>query len=139
MLKRIPTPDADIFRTLLACFSGTPYVLGGSTPEGCDCSGSVCTALNVLYGTKCDQTADGLYRNCFTGTETGDGALCAVFFLTPGGKAVHVAGRMSDSYYMNVSRAEPEHQGTMRTWEQLESMYPQFRMELRSLAAGAWV
>lgn len=138
MMRRAAAPDADIYRDLLACFNGTPYVWGGSSPSGCDCSGSVCTALNILYGTDKDETADTLYKLYFTEMKDNDDALCAVFFIDRNGKAVHVAGRLGDDFYMNVSRTEPEQKGTIRSYDELKAMYPLFRMVQRSLQTGAW-
>jgi cell wall-associated NlpC family hydrolase len=138
MMRRAAAPDADIYRDLLACFNGTPYVWGGSSPSGCDCSGSVCTALNILYGTDKDETADTLYKLYFTEMKDNDDALCAVFFIDKNGKAVHVAGRLGDDFYMNVSRTEPEQKGTIRSYDELKAMYPLFRMVQRSLQTGAW-
>jgi cell wall-associated NlpC family hydrolase len=138
MMRLSAAPDADIYRDLLACFNGTPYAWGGSSPSGCDCSGSVCTALNVLYGTDRDVTADTLYKLYFTQRSDGDDALCAVFFIDRNGKAVHVAGRLGDDFYMNVSRTEPEQKGTIRSYNELKAMYPLFRMVQRSLQTGAW-
>jgi len=138
MMKLSAAPDADIYRDLLACFNGTPYIPGGSSPSGCDCSGSVCTALNVLYGTDTDVTADTLYKLYFTERSDSDDALCAVFFIDRNGKAVHVAGRLGDDFYMNVSRAEPGEKGAIRSYDELTAMYPLFRMVQRSLQTGAW-
>jgi cell wall-associated NlpC family hydrolase len=138
MMRRAAAPDADIYRDLLACFNGTPYVWGGSSPSGCDCSGSVCTALNILYGTDKDETADTLHKLYFTEMKDNDDALCAVFFLNRAGRAVHVSGRTGDDFYMNVSSAEPGQKGTIRSYEELRTMYPSFRMVQQSLRTGAW-
>jgi cell wall-associated NlpC family hydrolase len=138
VMKRTGARDEDIYRDLLACFNGTPYVRGGSTPDGCDCSGSVCTTLNILYSRNIDATADTLCKRYFTESDDRDTALCAVFFLNREGRAVHVAGRLGDDFYMNVSRAETAHAGTIRSYDELAALYPQFRMIFRSLRKGAW-
>lgn len=127
-----------IYGSLLACFDGTPYAWGGSTPLGCDCSGSVCTALNVLYGRNIDATADTLYRRYFTRCGGEPGGIGAMFFLDAAGRAVHVAGQIGDGLYLNMSRYEPTGRGTVRTQKELTDMYGMFRAEYRSLKQGAW-
>ena len=57
---------ADVYTHILMEFYGTPYVWGGSSPQGSDCSGSVCAALSLATGKNVRVTADVLFKNFFT-------------------------------------------------------------------------
>lgn len=139
MMKNNGFKDAVIYKDLLSCFEGTPYILGEETPASSDCSGSVCCTLNVLYNKNIRVTADDLYKKYFTETDTGDDAICALFFIDRTGVAVHVAGRMADDFFMNVSSMEPKKCGTIREFCEFKELYPsRWRTELRSLRQGAW-
>ena len=62
--------DEEIFSNLLGEFNGTPYVWGGGTTEGSDCSGTVCAALNAMTGRERRVTADALYRTARVGSSS---------------------------------------------------------------------
>lgn len=137
-LRTAGATEREQYETLLTVFTATPYVWGGSSPGGCDCSGSVCCTLNAVYGTDIRVTADMLFRTYFVrGTDIGDG-LNALFFLTAPGKAVHVAGCIGGGYYMNVSSREPARCGMVRSYRELELMYRGLRLAERSLDTEAW-
>ena len=53
-----------------AVILGTPYVWGGGTTEGSDCSGTVCAALNAMTGRERRVTADALYRTARVGSSS---------------------------------------------------------------------
>ncbi|MBR1402613.1 MAG: C40 family peptidase [Treponema sp.] len=128
----------ELFRTALAEFNGTPYVWGGSSIDGSDCSGSVCAALNAVFGTSIRVTADGLYRFYFTRNAESDSHIQAAFFLDENGKAVHVAGALGGGLYMNESCIE-KNGGTPRTLGELKAMYSPFRLVRRWLTEDVWV
>jgi hypothetical protein len=67
-----------------------------------------------LYRKNIDATADMLYKLYFTGHGDNDDEVCAVFFIDRNGKAVHVAGRLGDDFYINISRAEPGQKGAWK-------------------------
>lgn len=123
-----------IYCAVLKEFVGTPYVWGGSSPKGSDCSGSVCAALSVAFEKKIRVNADTLYRRFFTEDVRSfceGGFLYAVFFLDVGGRAVHVAG-WCGSFYVNVSSLEKSG-GTARSEEQLKQMYSHLVFKKRGM------
>ena len=125
-----------IFRGLLKEFCGVPYVWGGDSLDGCDCSGSVCCALTFAYGKEIRTTAHILYRQYFTAPPEPRGTE-AVFFIDRTGHAVHVAGCAGEDLFMNESSAEYRKCGTLRNERELRAMYPQFTMVRRSLCREA--
>ena len=122
----------EIFRTLLVEFCGTPYVWGGSSLDGCDCSGSVCAALSCAFRKELRVTAHDLYRDYFT-REAGSGGIEALFFLDREGHAVHVAACAGNGRYMNESSAEINRCGTLRCAAEMKVLYPRFTMVRRAL------
>lgn len=136
-LRKQGLGDERLFRSILAEFNGTPYVWGGSSIDGSDCSGSVCAALNAVFGTNIRVTADSLYRFYFTRSAEDEAQIQAAFFLNESGKAVHVAGYMGGGLFMNESRIE-KNGGTPRTLGELKAMYSCFRLTLRGLEKAKW-
>lgn len=125
----------EIYCDTLMEFSGAPYVWGGSSPFGSDCSGSVCAAVSRALGKNLRVTADELYRRYFT--ENAELFACgnflyAAFFLDGSGRAVHVAGWCGYAY-MNVSSLEPSKCGTFRSESEIKRMYAHLRMAKRGL------
>ena len=125
---------------LLLEMADVPYVWGGSSTLGSDCSGSLCYALNGVFGTDLRYTADTLYKRFFTRREIYNDSLKAVFFIDrEQDKAVHVAGCIGGSFYMNVSSIERGKKGTIRNLKALRDLYPDYSMDLRALDEDAWL
>lgn len=135
-----------IYSKTLMEFEGAPYVWGGSSPYGSDCSGSVCAAVSRALGKNLRVTADELYRRYFTENAFSKNAssknaeafacenfLYAAFFLDGAGRAVHVAGWCGFAY-MNVSSLEPSKCGAFRSEGEMKRMYAHLRMEKRRMA-----
>ena len=126
---------AEVYTHILMEFYGTPYVWGGSSPQGSNCSGSVCSAMSLATGKNVRVTADVLFKNFFTEDAKifyKERFLYAAFFLDENEKAVHVSG-WSLGMFMNVSRREPEQRGNWRTEAELRRLYPHLLMQKRGM------
>ena len=126
---------ADVYTYILMEFYGTPYVWGGSSPQGSDCSGSVCSAMSLATRKNIRVTADTLFKDFFTEDIkifNKESFLYAAFFLDENEKAVHVSG-WSLGMFMNVSRREPGQKGNWRTEAELRRLYPHLLMIKRGM------
>ena len=126
-----------VFQNLLAEFNGTPYVWGGSSLKGSDCSGSVCACLNGLFKKKIRVNADSLFKEFFIHKADGKDGIEAAFFIDENGKALHVAGSLGSGCYMNESRLE-KNGATSRSLKELALMYPAFSIVRRKLEEDRW-
>ena len=136
--------DKKIFSLLLQEFCGTPYVWGGSSLNGADCSGAVCACLNALYKASIRVNADTLFKKYFTESfdtpslsSSGSEGVAAIFFLNEERRAIHVVGYMGSGLYMNESSLE-KNGGTVRSLEELLNMYKRFAPVHRLLKSGRW-
>lgn len=127
----------EMYQYLLLEFNGVPYIHGGETLDGSDCSGSVCCVLSHVFQKKIRVTADELYKRYFTKQPRGYSGIQAMFFLDASGKAVHVAGGTGSGEYMNVSNFEANHCGALRDEYDLKQMYKHLTPELRTFNTEA--
>jgi len=124
-----------VYEHILMEFYGTPYIYGRQSPDGSDCSGSVCSAMSLATGKNVRVTADTLFKDFFTEDVkifNKESFLYAAFFLDENGKAVHVSG-WSLGMFMNVSRREPGQKGNWRTEAELRRLYPHLLMIKRGM------
>lgn len=128
-------PPDEMYRSLLGQFIGAPYIWGGASVCGTDCSGSVCACLSRALNRNIRVTADELYRSFFTRSVPDpaslDGKIGAAFFLDGAGRAVHVAGCRGKGRFVNASSIEPDRRASERSYGELCRMYRDFTPVLR--------
>ena len=135
VLRKRGGSEKKVFEMVLMEFEGSPYQWGGQSLSGSDCSGSVCTAMNLALGCGIRVTADELYRRFFTEDADAfydDALLGAAFFLDADGKAVHVAGWCGECY-LNMSSLEEGKCGHFRSECELKRMYGHLVMKKRGM------
>lgn len=112
------------FMKTLKLFENVPYVWGGESLSGSDCSGTICFALNNTFNTDIRITADELLKNYFTRTYSNnkENDICALFFLN-NKKAIHVSGYIGNGLYLNESSLEPNYCGVIRREDELYKIY----------------
>jgi cell wall-associated NlpC family hydrolase len=83
----------ETFTATLARFTGVPYVFGGQTPEGLDCSGLVVQTFQSIGLPIADRKASELYEDLFTLSVPPDRGpvLEALFSRDTKGEIDHVA------------------------------------------------
>ncbi len=132
--------DHKKFCELLIDFEGVYYSYGSASLAGSDCSGCVNYVLNLMYDTRLRLCADDFYRKIFTKTDVLDTDIAALFFIDrKTGRAIHIAGRLSSDFFMNVSSIEQNKQGHIRKRVELDAMYPSYDRVLRGFNKNAWL
>jgi hypothetical protein len=90
----------------VAGWIGTPYVYGGETKKGTDCSGFVKTLYKDVYNLNLYRTASDLVKNCDSVNKkelkTGD----LIFFKINSDKISHVGIYINDGKFIHASSAK---------------------------------
>jgi murein DD-endopeptidase / murein LD-carboxypeptidase len=85
---------------------GTPYLMGGTTKEGVDCSGFVQLVYKTVYNISIYRTAADLVKNCDMidkkDLKTGD----LIFFKINSSKISHVGIYIDDGKFIHASSAK---------------------------------
>ena len=136
--SRIPLrserPSADFFVEVLKCFFHAPYLWGGRSPLGVDCSGLVQQAFRFL-GHSLPRDA---YQQALEGdpVDFGDrtfGDLC--FFRNDAGRVVHVGILFTDGRILHASgEVRLDRLGEEGIFREKEGVWSHRRPELRRLA-----
>lgn len=91
------------FIEAVAGWIGTPYVYGGETKKGVDCSGFVKTLYKDVYNLNLYRTAFDLVKNCDSvkkkDMKTGD----LIFFKINSNKISHVGIYLNDDKFIHAS------------------------------------
>ena len=88
-------------------FVGVPYVYGGASRSGMDCSGFIFTVANDALGIKLPRSSAGLYSSVriIKDSEKEPGEL--VFFKTAGSKISHVGLYMGNNQFIHAASDGP--------------------------------
>lgn len=102
--KPLPVREERTLNDLTAMatsFLGVPYVWGGTTPEGFDCSGLVQYCYREVFNIELPRTT---YYQCDVGVEVGFEELLPgdLLFFDDGGDVHHVAMYLGDGYYVEA-------------------------------------
>ena len=110
MAERFPRTPAAIIRSARELFEGTPYLWGGVTPWGADCSGFVQT----IYGLHSVKLPRDAWQQSETGRDAGplddlDAGDLAFFTDRPDRRASHVAIAMGENRLVHVALGRGGH------------------------------
>ena len=100
----LPVREARTLNDLTACansFLGVPYLWGGTTPAGFDCSGLVQYCYREVFNIELPRTT---YYRCEVGVEVPFEELLPgdLLFFADGGDVHHVAMYLGDGYYVEA-------------------------------------
>lgn len=100
----LPVREARTLNDLIACansFLGVPYLWGGTTPAGFDCSGLVQYCYREVFNIELPRTT---YYQCEVGVEVPFEELLPgdLLFFADGGDVHHVAMYLGDGYYVEA-------------------------------------
>ena len=93
--------DLNDLTTLATSFLGVPYLWGGTTPNGFDCSGLVQYCYREVFNIELPRTT---YYQCEVGVEVPFEELLPgdLLFFDDGGDVHHVAMYLGDGYYVEA-------------------------------------
>lgn len=85
---------------------GTPYLFGGNTPKGVDCSGFVQAIFRIVYRVELPRTSKAMYSFCkkIKESDLKEGDL--VFFNYEGKGVSHVGIYLGDNSYVHASSSK---------------------------------
>ncbi|MDP4208379.1 MAG: C40 family peptidase [Bacteroidota bacterium] len=86
---------------------GTPYMNGGCTTDGTDCSCLVCNLYRTVYGISLERSSDAMAKkNCkkIIPSDLKEGDL--VFFSSKGSKVSHVGLYLHDGYFVHATTSK---------------------------------
>ncbi len=112
----------------VSAWMGTPYVFGGITPRGADCSGFVLNVYQKIYDVQLPRTTRGMAQHArrVSRNHLQEGHL--VFFRTEARRISHVGIYLGQGYFIHVSSSK----GVMVN--HLDEPY-----YARTFAYGGWV
>lgn len=90
----------------VSSWMGTPYVFGGITRKGADCSGFALSVYQKIYGLQLPRTAQGMARRArrVSRRDLLEGHL--VFFRTDPDRISHVGIYLGEGYFIHVSSSK---------------------------------
>jgi lipoprotein Spr len=90
----------------ISVWLGAPYLLGGSTKDGADCSGFVQTVYKTVYNISLYRKAEDIVKNCELidkkDLKTGD----LVFFKIKSTKVSHVGIYLNDGKFIHATSSK---------------------------------
>ena len=97
--------NGDLIQEVIS-WLGTPYVYGGESKSGTDCSGFVQQVYKVVYGISTARSANGIYEECtkVKKNQLKQGEL--VFFKINTTKVGHVGIFLQDTYFIHASSSK---------------------------------
>lgn len=90
----------------LSTWMGTPYVFGGKSKQGTDCSGMVQSVYKTVYNISLYRTASDIVKNCDMinkkNLQSGD----LVFFKIKSNKITHIGIYLADNKFIHASSSK---------------------------------
>lgn len=101
-LERMPGDNEQLYDAIEG-WIGTPYLYGGTTKSGVDCSGFVGNIFNEVYDKRLHRVANDMQQDCqlISRSELREGDL--VFFVNSKGHVSHVGIYLRDDLFVHSS------------------------------------